>query len=257
MSQVAAPPRVTPTTAALLRCWFGNEAICLRGGQGFHAQQRRAILDTVIAHEAMNQHALWLQRPVHRLALTEGEHQIEVLLALLVWQLLNHHDTLAAGIEDVRFTHHFIVMAPHDHTRELLRKVFFGRHRPGGRGERDFHTSDLVRLSQLLIPIARQEEVHAFVRASVCSGARFTRPAEGHGVIAIADGRLEALECLARLPQAMVFDDETRPPYLAHCEEDRHGLAWRNHVRRFASARRGFGVQVVFTQPPAQEPGPP
>ena len=250
--------RVTATTSALLDWWFGREAICLRDGQGFHDRQRRVIQDTISAHEAMDPHSLRLERPVHRLALTQGEQQIEVLLALLVWQLLNRNDALAAGTDDARFTRHFIAVAAHDPARERLRQVFFGRPRPGGRGQRDFGTSDLVRLSPLLIPTARHEEVHAFVRASACHGAPLFHQIDGGGVIALTDGRLEALECLARLPHAMLFDDDTRPPYLERCEEDRHGLAWRHHVRRFATARRGFGVQVVFTPPPPEHgPGQP
>lgn len=252
-----AAQRITPTTATLLNWWFGQEAICLRGGHGFHERQRRLIEETIAAHEAMNQESLRLEQPLHRLTLTQEDHQIEVLLALLVWQLLNRNDVRAAGIEDVRFTQHFIVMAPHDHNRERLHKVFFGLNRPGGRGQRDFETSDLARLTPRLIPTARQQEVHDFVRASVCNGAPLRSQLDKGGVIALTDGRMEALECLARMPHAMVFDDETRPPHLVHSEEDRHGMAWRHHVRRFASSRRGFGVQVVFSEPPLLKVGQP
>jgi len=248
--KVTAPLRPTPTTSALLRWWFDEEAICRRGGHGFHDQQRRVIQDTIATHEAMNERSLHLEQPMHRLALTEETHQIEVLLALMVWQLLNYNDAHAAGVADARFTHHFIAVASLERTRERLRQVFFGQPQSTDGRERDFGTSDLVRLSQRLIPPSRQKEVLAFVRANAFNGAQFTSHAQDHGVIALTDGRVEALECLARLPHAMVFDDDTRPPQLAPFEDVRHGLAWRHHVRRFASTRHGTGVQVVFTQPP-------
>lgn len=253
----AVTPRLTPTTTALLHWWFGQEAICLRGGHGFHDQQRRVIQDTIAEHEAMDEFSLRLERPIHRLALTEGMHQIEVLLALVVWQLLNRNDARAAGIEDARFTHHFIAVASHERARERLREVFFGLPLAGSRDQRDFGTSDLVRLSQRLIPTPRREEVLAFVRARTCNGAEFNSRTQDKGVIALTDARVEALECLARLHHAMVFEDDTRAPDLERGEDDQHGLAWRHHVRRFASARPGFGVQVVFTPLPGQDPGQP
>ena len=251
------PLRPTPTTLALLRWWFDEESIRRRGGHRFHDQQRRVIQDTIAAHETMNQRSLHLEQPMHRLELTEEAHQMEVLLALMVWQLLNHNDARAAGVDDARFTHHFITVASLERTREKLRQVFFGQPGPGGYGERDFGTSDLVRLSQRLIPTARQREVLAFVRANAYNGAQFTSHAQDHGVIALTDGRVDALECLARLPHAMVFDDDTRPPQLARFKDHRHGLAWRHHVRRFASTRHGTGVQVVFTPPPWHAAGRP
>lgn len=253
----AVTPRLTRTTTALLHWWFGQEAICLRGGHGFHDRQRQAIEDTIAAHEAMDPHTLRQERPIHRLALTDGIQQIEVLLALLVWQLLNHNDACAAGIEDARFTHQFIAVASQERTRERLRQVFFGLPRPGHPHQRDFGTSDLVRLSLRLAPHPRREEVLAFVLARACEGAEFNSRMQDHGVIALTDGRVETLECLARLPHAMVFEDDTRAPDLERGEDDLHGLAWRHHVRRFASARPGSGVQVVFTPRPGHDPGQP
>jgi hypothetical protein len=249
MSRTAAP-RFTPITTDLLRWWFGEEASCLRGGHGFHDRQRRLTEQTIAAHEAMDGESLRLQQPLHRLALTQEAQQIEVMLALLVWQLLNRNDARAAGIEDPRFTRHFILMAPHHPRRERLQQVFRGLNPTGGHGPRDFATSDLARLTPWLIPTARRQEVHAFVRANVCEGAPSRSQVERGGVIALTDGRVEALECLARLPHAMLFDDETRPPHLAHLQQDPHELGWRHHVRRFALSRRGFGVQVVFSEPP-------
>lgn len=41
---------VTPTTAELLRWWFGED-ICAARRFNFHAGQRRAILNSIVAHE--------------------------------------------------------------------------------------------------------------------------------------------------------------------------------------------------------------
>ncbi|WP_332744134.1 hypothetical protein [Hydrogenophaga sp.] len=252
----AVSQRLTPTTAALLQWWFDPPSTQARGGLGFHEEQRRAILATITAHEALEGDAPPHERPVHRVALTIGIDQTRVMLALLIWQLLNRTDALAAGHDDPRFTNRFLAVAHHARARDHLLGTFCGLPVPGGLGARDFGTSGLVRLAELLIPASRRDEVYGFVCAHVCSGAQFVhRPAHG-GVIAITDGRLEALECLARLPRVMVFDDETRPPLWAPSNSDVTSPAWRQHLRRIASARDELCAQVVFAQHRPGE-GPP
>ena len=44
---------VTPTTAELLRWWFGAEMTAARNGLNFHPGQRQAILNTIVAHEVL------------------------------------------------------------------------------------------------------------------------------------------------------------------------------------------------------------
>lgn len=236
--------RVTPTTADLLRWWFGHEQLGARAGLNFLPAQRWAILKTIAAHEAPGTRQA--DAPLlHRVRLPAGAGRVRVLLALLVWQLLNHTDALAAQVDDPRFTRHFMAVAPHPLARDRLLGAFCGQPLPGGHGARDFGTADLVRLAGLLIPAGRRDEVFAFVCGSVNSGADMDRMAPADGVVAITDGRLEALEWLARLPDLMVFD----------AEERHHGpvrvdgvtrAAWRQHLRRIAAARDGRCVHVVF-----------
>ena len=44
---------VTPTTAELLLWWFGEEMQATRGGLNFHAGQKQAILNAIVAHEVL------------------------------------------------------------------------------------------------------------------------------------------------------------------------------------------------------------
>ncbi len=44
---------VTPTTAELLKWWFGDDMVAARGGLNFHAGQRQAILNAIVAHEVL------------------------------------------------------------------------------------------------------------------------------------------------------------------------------------------------------------
>lgn len=238
---------VTPTTEALLRWWFDPQGIVPRGGLCFNGRQRHALLDTITTHEAMDGAELERQRPVHRLDLTLGQDQIQVVLALLIWQLLNANQARAAGIEDPRFTRHFILVGQHARIRERLFCALCGE--PSDTtGARDFGTSDLAQQAAMLIPPRHRNEVCDFVRAHVRSTGQLPTHSGGVGVIVICDGRVDALECLSRLRHAMLFDDETRPPYWPRGEDGVEAMAWRGQLRRFAAARRGHGVQVVFTE---------
>ena len=44
---------VTPTTAELLRWWFGEDMAMARGSLNFHAGQKQAILNAIVAHEVL------------------------------------------------------------------------------------------------------------------------------------------------------------------------------------------------------------
>lgn len=238
---------VTPTTTALLRWWFRPDeaAAC----NGFSDCEREAILDTISAHEAIDRTSPCLAMPTHRLALSNRSQQLQVMLALLVWQLLNHFAARAAGVNDRRFTHQFVLMAPYASIRNRLLDALLGPRTPSSVSERDASQSEVARLAGHFMPGARQGEFLAFVLNNTVVGSQRLEQAWDEGVIVITDDRLEALECLARLPNAMVFDDEARPPYRIRHEDPAISLGWRRHLRRFAAARRGHGTQVLFTMP--------
>ena len=68
-----------------------------RAGLNFLPAQRWAILKTIAAHEAPGTRQA--DAPLlHRVRLPAGAGRVRVLLALLVWQLLNHTDALAAQV---------------------------------------------------------------------------------------------------------------------------------------------------------------
>lgn len=238
---------VTPTTAALLQWWFRPHTDA--PGAGLQESQRQLLLQAISAHEAPGSVPSQPTRPAHRLALTDSEPKLQALLALLVWQLLNHLDARTAGRHDPRFTDQFVLVAPDTSARDRLLDALCGTRMPGLRGGRDFEKADLFRLAPVLIPTARQAEVFCFVRAHTGDDYEHQRKTAHESVIAITDDRLEALECMARLPNAMLFDDETRPPYRDDREDLAIGTAWRRQLRRFASTRNGHGAQVVFTHP--------
>ncbi|MDR7096822.1 hypothetical protein [Hydrogenophaga laconesensis] len=238
---------VTPTTQALLRWWFEPRDRADSGG--FLGGQRQVLLPAITAHEALDMAAPEPNRPAHRLALADAETQLHALLALLIWQLLNHLDARAAGRADPRFTDQFVLVASDAGTRTRLLCALCGTPAPDHPGGRDFDRSDLARLAPLLIPAERHAEVLGFARAHAGEGEEHLRKTAHESVIAITDDRLEALECMARLPNAMLFDDETRPPYRDLLEDLTIGPAWRRQLRRFASTRNGHGAQVVFTHP--------
>jgi hypothetical protein len=211
MAQVALSQRFTPTTTALMRWWFDREGFGANSSLRFQEAQRRSILRTISAHESLDAEVPWIRRGggVRRVALAGDTDQVAVLLALLVWQVLNRNDARAAGLHDPRFTHRFVAVVPDLIARGRLYNALCGLPRPGAPGHRDFDTADIVRRSDLLLPAHRRDEVLDFVRAHVCSGMRAVHKPLGDGVIAITGDRAEALECVARLPEAMVFEDET------------------------------------------------
>lgn len=131
---------VTPTTAELLLWWFGEDMVAARGSLNFHAGQKQAILNAIVAHEVLGQEQehwtlLELYRAVAPEALLTGTRLSEVsspkhshpkycfkmatgtgktwvLQALLIWQLLNKTASLAQGQDDARFTRQFLVVTP-------------------------------------------------------------------------------------------------------------------------------------------------
>lgn len=220
--------RVTPTTATLLRWWFGDDA-CAGRAFNFHAGQRQAILNALVAHEVLASPDLAdLYRQVCAEALLEGSLLAEVtqdkhahpkyclkmatgtgktwvLQALLVWQMLNRTSALDEGRDDPRFTRRFLVVAPGLIVYERLLDAFLGKQREDG--SRDFATSDVARYADLFVPPAWRERFEQFVRGNVCMKNEIGLKATGNGMIAITNWHLlseagdeeEALEAEAAL----------------------------------------------------------
>ena len=209
---------VTPTTAELLKWWFGEDMVLARSGLNFHAGQKQAILNAIVAHEVLGRDsAHWTLLDLYRAAapdslltgtrlnevaqakhghpkycfkMATGTGKTWVMQALMVWQLLNKTAALAEGIDDARFTRQFMVVAPGLIVYERLLDAFCGKLLENGNGSRDFASSDIARFADLFIPDACRDTVFAFVRGNVCSKTEIGLKATGNGMIAITNWHL-------------------------------------------------------------------
>ena len=213
---------VTPTTAELLMWWFGEDMVLARGGNNgglnFHAGQKQAILNAIVAHEVLGKdHENWTLLDLYRncapdalltgtrlsevaqakhahpkycFKMATGTGKTWVLQALMIWQLLNKTAALAEGLDDARFTRQFMVVAPGLIVYERLLDAFCGKLLEGGNGSRDFASSDMAKFADLFMPDAHRDAVFAFVRGNVCSKTEIGLKATGNGMIAIANWHL-------------------------------------------------------------------
>ena len=204
---------VTPVSAELLRWWFGDDARQSRRFN-FHAGQRQAILNVIVAHEVLaspDLKDLYAQvcaeallegnrlaevdqgkhaHPKYCLKMATGTGKTWVLQALLIWQLLNRTATLEQGLDDLRFTRRFLIVAPGLIVYERLLDAFLGKESEGG--ARDFLSSDIARYADLFMPPAYRERIEQFVRGNVCTKTEIGLKATGNGMIAITNWHLLA-----------------------------------------------------------------
>jgi type III restriction enzyme len=200
--------QVTPVTSELLRWWFGEDA-CASRSFNFHAGQRQAILNVIVAHEVLaspDLKDLYLQvcadallegnrlaeiaqdkhaHPKYCLKMATGTGKTWVLQALLIWQLLNKTASLDEGRDDARFTRRFLIVAPGLIVYERLLDAFLGKEREDK--SRDFSTSDIASFADLFTPPARRERIAQFVRSNVCTKTEIGLKATGNGMIAITN----------------------------------------------------------------------
>jgi type III restriction enzyme len=202
--------QVTPVTADLLRWWF-LEDFCLARRFNFHAGQKSAILNAIVAHEVLNApnlQALYQAvtpdtlleggvfaevvqskhaHPKYCLKMATGTGKTWVLQALLVWQLLNANAAKSADAPDPRFTRNFLIVAPGLIVYDRLLDAFCGKTEGG---KRDFESSDIKRYSELFIPENERETVFGFVRGNVCKKEEIGLKTTGNGLLAITNWHL-------------------------------------------------------------------
>ena len=205
---------VTPATAELLHWWFGQDMVDARGALNFHAGQKQAILNAIVAHEVLGAASLKdlyekaapdalltgarlaevsqakHAHPKYCFKMATGTGKTWVLQALLIWQLLNKNAALAEGADDARFTRHFMVVAPGLIVYDRLLDAFCGKLTPDG--ARDFSSSDLAKFADLFVPETQREAVFAFVRGNVCKKEEIGLKATGNGMIAVTNWHLLA-----------------------------------------------------------------
>lgn len=204
---------VTPTTAELLKWWFGDDMTAARCGLNFHAGQKQAILNAIVAHEVLGASTLlelYKQaapdalltgsrmteiaatkhaHPKYCLKMATGTGKTWVLQALLIWQVLNKTAALNEGVDDPRFTRQFLIVAPGLIVYERLLDAFCGKI---ASGVRNFASSDVAQFADLFIPDAYREQVFGFVRGNVCAKDQIGLKATGNGMIAMANWHLLA-----------------------------------------------------------------
>ncbi len=202
---------VSPVTGELLRWWFGEDA-CQSREFNFHAGQRQAILNVIVAHEVLaspNLVDLYTQvcaealladtrltelaqgkhgHPKYCLKMATGTGKTWVLQALLIWQLLNKTAVLDEGRDDPRFTRRFLVVAPGLIVYERLLDAFLGKEKEDK--SRDFASSDFASYEDLFTPPSRRERIQQFVRSNVCTKQEIGLKATGNGMIAITNWHL-------------------------------------------------------------------
>jgi len=202
---------VTPTTAELLRWWFLAD-ICATRPFNFHAGQRQAMLNTIVAHEVLaapDLVSLYRQaapdallagarltevaqakhaHPRYCLKMATGTGKTWVMQVLMIWQLLNRTAAQAEGNTgenaDPRFTRHFLIVAPGLIVYERLLDALCGRLKDG---VRDFASSDMARYAELFIPEGERERVFGFMRGNVCEKNEIGLKATGNGLIAVTN----------------------------------------------------------------------
>jgi type III restriction enzyme len=251
---------VTPTTAKLLRWWFGANA-CAARRLNFHYGQRQAILNLIVAHEVLGPSTLpelyWRAAPDallsggrlaeisrHRdvypkycLSMSSGTGKTWVLQALLIWQLLNKTAALAQGYDDARFIRHFLIVAAGGAMHRRLRAALHG--------VRDFRSADLVRCAELFVPHAYRDQVFSFVRGDA-----------GQGMLAIIDRHLLSQpslpDFLAELPELIAFNYQI--PQI-HPGTDTARTRWQKNLSRIAAPKGRRFLQIDFCASPWIEVG--
>jgi type III restriction enzyme len=193
--------KVSPVTADLLRWWFQRDCADARA-MNFHTGQRQAILHAIYAHEVLQseslvdlyqklaaedlltarrlEEVLRSGHPKYCLKMATGTGKTWVLQALMYWQFLN----ASRSPQDVRFTRHFLVVAPGLIVYQRLLDAFRGKMREG---KPDWETSDLARFQDLFVPDAYREEVFRFVQGNVCPKEELGIKVTAGGLIGICN----------------------------------------------------------------------
>lgn len=195
---------VTPTTAELLRYWFDEAYMDMRGTLNFHEGQKQAILNTIYCHEVLKvenvsdmynkvNSTLDLEEgiieeimdtkrysfPRYCMKMATGTGKTWVLNALLIWQLLNAHEG------NSWFTKNFMIVAPWLIVYDRLLDSLMGK--TDEYGKRNFETSDYYKFSELFIPWQYKEQIFAFVQNNTVAKEDIGRKVVGNGQILVTN----------------------------------------------------------------------
>lgn len=172
LSDAILAPRLTPTTASLLRWWCSID-YCSARVDNFHAGQRQAILHTVLAHELLqtddpewlyrlacdparawdetSQATAWPTRYAgYVVRMAPGSGLRWVAQALLIWQWANHLAARASGRDDPRFSGDLLLFAADHRVRLRLQDALFGA--ADAQGRHEVARSSPIRHARLFLP---------------------------------------------------------------------------------------------------------
>lgn len=200
---------VTPTTQDLLKFWFSEEYCSLRN-RNFHIGQRQAILNIIYLHEVMGVKNVLeyyqkitpdmmpsldfgtlakkkYQMPKYAVKMATGTGKTWVMLALLLWQMLNaRHENIRSG----RFTKNFLIVAPGLIVYDRLLDAFCGRVERD-KESRDIETNDFYMNQEVFIPVHYRQEVFSFIQNNVVTKEEgIGRKTTGDGLIALTNWHL-------------------------------------------------------------------
>lgn len=218
--------KVTPTTAMLLRYWFGEE-FCSMRTKNFHVGQRQAILNIIYLHEVVREKKVIdayetitpdlmpqidlsqlskekYQMPKYAVKMATGTGKTWVMHALLVWQMLNarHEDTVSG-----RFTQRFLIVAPGLIVYDRLLDAFCGRK---GRDDeyRNPQANDFYLNKELFIPNRYRDEVFSFIQNNVVTKEDgIGRKTTGEGLIALTNWHLFENQIIEEKGDGALADD--------------------------------------------------
>lgn len=201
--------KVTPTTASLLKYWFG-EGFCEQRQKNFHEGQRQAILNIIYLHEVMGEKNVMdayeniipelmdhadlaqlakpkYQMPKYAVKMATGTGKTWVMHALLIWQMLNaRHEDEESG----RFTQKFLIVAPGLIVYDRLLDAFCGRKKRDAE-HRDPQTNDYYLNQDVFIPERYRDEVFSFIQNNVVTKEDgIGKKTTGEGLIALTNWHL-------------------------------------------------------------------
>ena len=201
--------KFTPTTASLLKYWFG-EGFCEQRQKNFHEGQRQAILNIIYLHEVMGEKNVMdayeniipelmdhadlaqlakpkYQMPKYAVKMATGTGKTWVMHALLIWQMLNaRHEDEESG----RFTQKFLIVAPGLIVYDRLLDAFCGRKKRDAE-HRDPQTNDYYLNQDVFIPERYRDEVFSFIQNNVVTKEDgIGKKTTGEGLIALTNWHL-------------------------------------------------------------------
>ena len=246
--------------AELLRWWwFGEDMVAARSRLNFHARQKQAILNAIVAHKvlgaatllALYQHvapdallagnrlaevsAAKHAHPKYCFKMATGTGKTWVLQALLIWQLLNKNAALAEGRDDARFTRLFMVVTPGLIAYERLLDAFCGK-LVADTSSRDFSTSDVFKFADLFMPEEHRDAVCAFIHDNRHTFARL-RYVKEDGLPAFYSP-----DFLVRTADAVYLAETKAQQQTAHPNVQRKrkaALAWCERINALPPEQRG------------------